>query len=445
MNMYEILYKKREGKTLSEEEIAFFVQGFSKGEIPDYQASAFLMAAFLKGLTSEETIELTRQMLLSGERLDLSEVKGFTLDKHSTGGVGDKTSLVLAPLLAAAGVIVPKLSGRGLGHTGGTIDKLESIPGFATELPLERFLSQLKDIGFGILGASANLAPADKALYALRDVTATVDHPSLIASSIMSKKLAAGADGILLDVKYGEGAFMKTPEEAVELSKILVEIGEGSGKRTRTLISSMEAPLGKAVGNSLEVREAMDALRGKGPKDLQELCMKLAEQGLVMSGQFDEEEAAAEHLSELIHSGAAFEKFLSFVEAQGGMLDAMEQEQEVAVFCAPKNGIVNRIHALPVARAALALGAGRRTKEDIIDPGAGVLLRVQEGERVQAGDVLATLYSARREKSEEALAILETSFQLEDKERKRSPLIYGSVYNKDNHIIFSPSKGDRNG
>lgn len=445
MNMYDILLKKREGEELSAEEISFFVQGFSRGEIPDYQASAFLMAAFLKGLSSKETVELTQQMLLSGDSLDLSEIEGFKLDKHSTGGVGDKTSLVLAPLLASAGVIVPKLSGRGLGHTGGTIDKLESIPGFQTDLPMERFLEQLQKIGFGILGASANLAPADKALYALRDVTATVEHPSLIASSIMSKKLAAGADGILLDVKFGEGAFMKTPEEALLLSKMLVEIGEKSGKKTRALISSMEAPLGKAVGNSLEVREAMDALKGEGPTDLQELCLTLATQGLLMSGQMSEEEKARHLLVEKIRSGAAFEKFLQFVREQGGDLDAMPKEKEAAVFRAPQSGVVRRIHALPVARAALSCGAGRRKKTDAIDPGAGILLHVQEGDRVETGDILAGIYTRREEAVSEAQALLKDSFVIDDTVALPSPMIYGTVYYEKGESVFSPMKGKING
>ncbi len=439
MNMYDILYKKRESQPLSQAEIAYFIRGFTRGEIPDYQASAFLMAAFINGLSPDETVELTRQMLLSGDMLDLSGIGGFTLDKHSTGGVGDKTSLVLAPLLAAAGIVVPKLSGRGLGHTGGTIDKLESIPGFQTELAMEDFLDQLRKIGVGILSASGDLAPADKALYALRDVTATVDHPSLIASSIMSKKLAVGADGILLDVKFGEGAFMKTAEDAIELSKILVDIGEKNSKQTRALISSMETPLGKAVGNSLEVREAALTLQGKGPDDLQELCVQLAIHGLLMSGKCRDEREAQFRLLQLIDSGAAYEKFVDFIRFQGGDIDSLPVEKEVGVYRAQSSGYVERIHSLPVAKAALICGAGRQTKADCIDPTAGILLHVQEGERVEEGDILASIFSKKENRIQEVLDYLKAAFILGER-KERPPLIKGVVCREEDSIVFHPSK-----
>lgn len=442
MNMYDIIYRKREGEALSREEIAFFLKGYTDGIIPDYQASALLMAAFLKGLSDQETLDLTQEMLASGEVLDLSALPGFKLDKHSTGGVGDKTSLVLAPLLAAAGVTVPKLSGRGLGHTGGTIDKLEAIPGFRTDISMEEFLAQLREIGLGILGASVKLAPADKALYALRDVTATVDHPSLIASSIMSKKLAAGADGILLDVKFGEGAFMKTPEDAVHLSKIMVELGEKSGKRTRALISSMEAPLGKAIGNSLEVREAAKTLLGEGPQDLRELCLTLATHGLMMSGDATDEAQAREKLEELITSGAAYEKFQSFLEMQGGDFSAMEEEVPALTLRAEKSGILSSVHALGVARAALACGAGRRTKEDAIDPSAGVYLHVQEGEEVEESQPLAYIYTKNDTAVPEAIRLLKESLKIGEEKRPTAPLIYGVVEWIDGESRFSQRKGE---
>ena len=362
MRMYDIIMKKRNGGELSKEEIDFFVEGYTRGEIPDYQASALMMAIYFRKMTKKETLALTMAMAQSGDMLDLSGIRGIKVDKHSTGGVGDKTSLALAPMVAACGVTVAKMSGRGLGHTGGTIDKLESFPGFTTSLTAERFTENVNRIGMAIMGQTADLAPADKKLYALRDVTATVDNMSLIASSIMSKKLAAGADAIVLDVKTGSGAFMKEEKDARALAEEMVSIGNSAGRRTVAVISDMDQPLGRAVGNALEVREAIDTLRGKGPEDFTELCLTLGSRMLAAGGRAPGEEAARQMLAAAIEDGRALRKLAEFVEAQDGDAAAvydpelLPKAKIIRPIAAPRDGYISRIICDQVGICSLILG-----------------------------------------------------------------------------------------
>jgi pyrimidine-nucleoside phosphorylase len=412
MRATDMIDKKRHGGEHTREELEAFIGGYVAGEVPDYQVAAWLMAVVFQGMTVRETAELTAVMAHSGDLLDLSGLP-HTVDKHSTGGVGDKTSLVLAPLLAAAGAVVAKMSGRGLGHTGGTIDKLESIPGFRTDLSERDFYRQAETVGVVITGQSKELAPADGLLYALRDATATVQSLPLIAASIMSKKLAGGARTIVLDVKVGSGAFMKTPAEARELARTMLGIGERANRNVRALLSDMSEPLGRAVGNALEVDEAVRCLQGEGPEDLQALCLALAEAGLAAAG-LDASRAA---LQELISSGRAFATFEAWVRAQGGdvsQLGHLERAPDRHTLRAPRSGYVARLEALEVGQAVKVLGGGRSRKGDAIDPGVGVVLHAKVGDEVAAGDALATLYHRGGRGFEEALARLEGAFTLAD-------------------------------
>ena len=399
MRMYDVIKKKRDGDALSSEEIRAFVEGYSKGEIPDYQAAALCMAIFFRGMSDEETTELTLAVRDSGERLDTSRIKGLRVDKHSTGGVGDKTSLVVAPIVASLGLTVAKMSGRGLGHTGGTIDKLEAIPGFCTGLPVDEFERIVNETGIAIVGQSATLAPADKMLYALRDVTATVDSMPLIASSIMGKKLAADDDCIVLDVKTGSGSFMKDLEDSRTLAKLMVAIGKRAGKRISALITDMDRPLGYAVGNSLEVVEAIEALQGKGPEDLVELSLALASQILFLADKGTLEECRA-LAQDAITSGRALDTFARMVKAQGGDPDYIYHPEKFAT--APysrevkvtESGYIASVDTEKYGLASLLLGAGRNTKEDEIDLTAGYMIQKKTGDYVNAGDTLAVLYTS---------------------------------------------------
>ena len=409
MRMYDLIYKKKYGAKLTKEEIDFIVQGYTKGEIPDYQMSAFLMAVCLKGMDMEETTNLTLSMRDSGETLDLSKIHGVKVDKHSTGGVGDKTSLCLSAMVAACGVPVAKMSGRGLGHTGGTIDKLESIKGFSTSITGEQFFENVNRIKMAIMGQTADLAPADKKIYALRDVTATVDCIPLIASSIMSKKLASGADAIVLDVKMGSGAFMKTLEDAVALADTMVKIGTMAGKHTSAVITNMDQPLGLAVGNSLEVIEAINLLKSKGPKDLMEDCMALGTLMLIGGGVTDSLDEAEKMLLATIEDGSALKKFAEFVEAQGGSpefifdTDKFEKAKYVVPVPAPKSGYVSHIQTDEVGMCSLILGGGRETKESVIDLSVGLILNKKLGDEVKEGEPLAYIHSNHPDKTDAAI------------------------------------------
>ena len=408
MRMYDIIMKKRNGGELSEEEIRFFVNGYTKGEIPDYQASALMMAVYFQKMTERETLALTMAMAESGDRLDLSGIRGIKVDKHSTGGVGDKTSLALAPMVAACGVPVAKMSGRGLGHTGGTIDKLESFPGFSTALTREQFIENVNRIGIAIMGQTADLAPADKKLYALRDVTATVDNMSLIASSIMSKKLAAGADAIVLDVKTGSGAFMKEEKDARALAEEMVKIGNNAGRRTVAVISDMDQPLGRAVGNALEVKEAIDTLTGKGPEDFTRLCLTLGSRMLIAGGKAAGEEEAEEMLKEKLEDGSALKKLAEFVEAQGGDSravyepDRLPKAKIVRPIPAPSDGCISHIACDEVGICSLILGGGRETKESEVDLAVGLVLCRKVGDPVKAGEPIAMLHADEESRAREA-------------------------------------------
>lgn len=398
MRMYDIIHKKRNGGELSEKEIKFFVNGYTDGSIPDYQASALCMAIYFRGMSADETAALTLAMADSGDRIDLSGIDGFTVDKHSTGGVGDKTSLIVAPIVAANGGKVAKMSGRGLGHTGGTVDKLESIPGFRTSLTPDEFIKQVNDIGLCIVGQTGELAPADKKLYALRDVTATVESIPLIASSIMSKKLAAGSQGIVLDVKTGSGAFMKTVEDSERLAEEMVSIGKAAGRKVTALITDMDIPLGASVGNSLEVIEAIKTLKGEGEKNLTEVCLSLAAQMLCMVTGRDDM-VCRKMAKKSIEDGSALNKLREMITAQGGNADVIDNS---GAFKLPKfyvdiiserDGYISRTDAERVGIASVILGAGREKKGDPIDPSAGIILKKKTGDFVSKGDVLATFYT----------------------------------------------------
>ena len=398
-----LLKKKRNGGSLTKEEIVFFINGYTTDAIPDYQASALLMAIYFKGMTAEEQADLTMAIVESGEQIDLSSIEGVKVDKHSTGGVGDTTSLILVPLVAACGVPVAKMSGRGLGHTGGTLDKLEAIEGFHIELTSEEFVNQVNELKLAIIGQSKNLTPADQKIYSLRDVTATVDSIPLIASSIMSKKIAAGANAIVLDVKTGDGAFMKSKEDALTLAKSMVEIGNRVGRKTMAIISDMSQPLGNAIGNSLEVIEAIDTLKGKGPKDLTELCLVLGSQMLVVGEKAETLEEGREMLEQVIKDGTALELFGALIEAQGGnraivhdtsLLPTAKYKIEVL---ASRSGYITEMGANDIGVAAMLLGAGRADKDDVIDLSVGIVLKKKIGDSVQKGDALAVIYSNTEE------------------------------------------------
>ncbi|HBD06263.1 MAG TPA: pyrimidine-nucleoside phosphorylase [Firmicutes bacterium] len=432
MRFNDLIAKKRAGEELTEDEIEFFIDGYVRGEIPDYQVSAFLMAVIFKGMTKNETFWLTDKMLHSGETIDLSSIEGKKVDKHSTGGVGDKTSLVLGPLVASCGAKFAKMSGRGLGHTGGTLDKLESIPGFNISLGREEFIEQVRRIGISIIGQTGELVPADKKLYALRDVTNTVDSIPLIASSIMSKKLAAGTDTILLDVKFGDGAFMKTMEDARKLAKLMVEIGKHFGKDTRAEITAMDEPLGYAVGNNLEVKEVVNTLLNKGPKDLTEICLHSGSTMLLQAKLVSTFEEGMEMLRKNLENGAAYKVFLDFIKAQEGDVSYIENLDKFPVALyrekvnAPRSGYIARCKALTIGLAAMKLGGGREKKEDTIDMSAGIVLKHKIGDRVEKGEELATLYTERPNFEAVAKEVL-GAFEIVDDPVEKSPLILETI------------------
>lgn len=435
MRMYDIINKKKRGGQLSEEEINFLVEGYTKGEIPDYQMSALMMAICFQGMDEQETLHLTLAMRDSGEVLDLSAIQGIKVDKHSTGGVGDKTSLVLTAMVAALGIPVAKMSGRGLGHTGGTIDKLECFPGFSTALTTEQFYENVNRIKVAIMGQTVNLAPADKKLYALRDVTATVDQISLIASSIMSKKLAANADAIVLDVKTGNGAFMKTEEEAFALAKEMVQIGMGSGKQMAAVVTDMDQPLGNAVGNSLEVKEAILSLNGLGPQDFMEVVYALGIEMVLAAGKAKTAEEARVLLEQTIHSKAALDKFAEFIETQGGDKRYVYQPELLPVgsiqlqVMNTEEGFVSRILAEEIGLASLALGGGRLTKDSEVDLSVGVLLNKKRGEMVHSGEVLATIFANDMEKAKEAYGRIVRAYEISQQPVGEVAMVRGIIRN----------------
>ena len=433
MRMIDIIEKKKNGKALDREEIDFFINNYVSGNIPDYQVSALLMAIYFQHMNYEETLNLTMAMADSGEHLDLSGISGIKADKHSTGGVGDKTTLVLAPMVAAVGVKTAKMSGRGLGHTGGTIDKLESFPGFSTTLSQEQFVKNVNDIGLAVTGQTGNITPADKKIYALRDVTGTVDNISLIASSIMSKKLAAGADVIVLDVKTGNGAFMKNIKDATELDKTLVDIGNGAGKKTYAVISEMNEPLGYAIGNSLEVIEAIDTLKGNGPRDLYNLCIELGSLMVAASDQNISLEQAKQILKKTIEDGSAYRKFKEFIESQGGNpsdvdnchdLIKVNQVLDIKSF---QSGYIAGIQTENIGNAVMMLGGGRQKKGDSIDHSVGVIIKKKVGEQVKEGESLATVYINNTDNLDTALDLIKSSFEFSEDIIKEPELIKGII------------------
>lgn len=436
MRAVDIIEKKRDGLELSGDEIRYFIDGFTRGDLPDYQAAAFLMAVFLRGMTRSETVDLTLAMAHSGEMLDLSDITDYAVDKHSSGGVGDKTTLVVLPLVAACGVPVAKMSGRGLGFSGGTLDKLESIRGFRVDLSADEFRALARKNGIVLAGQSMALAPADGKLYALRDVTATVPSLPLIASSIMSKKIAAGANGIVLDVKMGRGAFMATLDDARELAKIMVEIGADAGRDVVAIISDMNQPLGEAVGNALEVAEAVETLRGEGPIDLREHCLTIAGHMLRLAGRgqrFTDAGEARALLEQQISSGAALASFRLMIEAQGGdaaMVDDTSKLPQASIqqpYTAAQSGYIAQVDALAIARAAFELGAGREKKGDPIDPAVGVKVHVKVGSPVGAGDALVTLYASDERKLQAAVSSLDQAFAFSAEPVEALPLFYDVI------------------
>lgn len=430
MRMYDLIMKKRNGGTLSRDEIFFMIEGYTKGSIPDYQMSAMMMAIYFNGMDEKETAALTMAMAESGDQLDLSGIQGIKVDKHSTGGVGDKTSLALTPMVSACGVKIAKMSGRGLGHTGGTIDKLESFQGFSTSLSEEAFIDQVNRIGISIIGQTKNLAPADKKLYALRDVTATVDNMSLIASSIMSKKLAAGADAIVLDVKTGSGAFMKEEADAMLLAGEMMTIGKNAGRKMMAVISDMDQPLGNAVGNALEVKEAIETLKGHGPADFTELCMTLGSCMLMVAEIAENEQQAREMLKEAVDSGKALDKLAELVEAQGGdkrmvyETDLLPKASSITPLLSEKDGYVEKIQCDEVGICSLILGGGRETKESAIDLSVGIVLTKKVGSHVKAGEPLAYIHSNEEAKRLACEERLRKAFHIGDKVKKEGAIIH---------------------
>lgn len=433
MQVYDIIDRKRRGLELSAEEIDFLIQGYTRGEIPDYQMAAWAMAVCIQGMTDRETAGLTLAMVRSGQTVDLSGIAGVKVDKHSTGGVGDKTSLVLVPLVASCGAPVAKMSGRGLGHTGGTLDKLASIPGLRTEMAIEEFVRQVNSVGCAIVGQTTELVPADRKLYALRDVTATVASIPLIAASVMSKKIAGGADAIVLDVKAGAGAFLPTVDEAFRLAQAMVAIGTRLGRETVALVTDMDQPLGYAVGNALEVAEAISTLRGFGPPDLEELCLALGAHMLCLAGVAPDPGEAVRRLRQSLRAGRALAKFKEMVQAQGGDVSYVNQPIKlprapvIREVPSPAAGRVQRVDALAVGRTAMALGAGRQRKEDPIDPAVGVVLRKKVGDPVEAGEPLAEVHAASAAAAEEAVARIQAAYVIGPEEPPRRPLIHGVV------------------
>lgn len=439
MRMYDIIAKKRDGGYLEDAEIAYVVDGFTRGDIPDYQMAAFLMAVFLRGMTAAETATLTERMAQSGDMVDLTAIHGVKVDKHSTGGVGDKTTLVVAPLVAAAGAGLPgggvkiaKMSGRGLGHTGGTVDKMEAIPGMRVELERDEFVRQVNEIGLAVVGQSGKLAPADKKIYALRDVTATVNSIPLIAASIMSKKLAAGADAILLDVKTGNGAFMKTTEDAIALAQAMVAIGEAHGRHTAALITDMGTPLGHGIGNSIEVAEAVQTLKGKGPADLTAVCLELAAGMLELCGMGNRT-VCRQAAERAMNDGSGLDKLRQMVAAQGGdtgVIDEPERFAKAAHGCevlAPREGYVYAMDTEQIGMAAMLLGAGRETKDDRIDYAAGILLEAKTGDYVHGGQVLARLATSDAEKAKRAEQVFLKAVHIAQETPVQIPLVLARV------------------
>ncbi len=433
MRPYDIIYKKREGEILNKEEIEFLIEGFTRDEIPDYQLSAWSMAVFFKGMNSKETADLTMAMVKSGDRLDLGSIPGMKVDKHSTGGVGDTTTLVLGPLVASAGVPVAKLSGRGLGHTGGTIDKLEAIPGFKTDLTMEEFINNVNKIGLAVAGQTRNLTPADKKLYALRDVTATIESIPLIASSIMSKKIAGGADGIVLDVKTGDGAFMNKIETSRQLAQAMVAIGRELGKETIAVISDMNQPLGRAVGNALEVKEAIMVLQGEGSPELRKLCLNIASNMLMIAGKVKNFNEGYYLLDDIISTGKALKKFKEFVAAQGGnagvgedlsLLPQAECQVEVK---AETSGYISEIKTREIGLVSMVIGAGRATKKDIVDPAVGLVLNKRLGDKVEKDDILAFLHLNKTDYLKEAVRRVSKAFKISNYKPEELPLIYETI------------------
>lgn len=433
MRIYDIITKKRDKQVLTKEEITYFVNQYASGNIPDYQASALLMAIYLNEMNTEETANLTLAMMHSGDVIDLSKIQGIKVDKHSTGGVGDKTSIALGPMIAACGVPVAKLSGRGLGHTGGTLDKLEAFKGFNFELSEEKFTQSVNDISIAIAGQTANLVPADKKIYALRDVTATVSNKSLISASIMSKKLASGADAIVLDVKCGDGGFMKDYESAKELANIMVRIGDNVGRKTVAIISNMDQPLGNAIGNSLEVIEAIETLKGKGSKELLDLCLELGAQMLILGGKASSKENAIQQLLEVIHSGKAIQKLKDFVQNQGGDISCIDNYSKFPQasiqenILATESGFVHQLHAENIGLASLQLGAGRETKESNIDLSAGIYLHKKIGDKVEKNEVLATIYTNKKEAVESVKQLISNNYTIAAPSIEQPTLIMGFV------------------
>jgi pyrimidine-nucleoside phosphorylase len=432
MRIVDLIEKKRDGKELTKEEISFIIKGYTNGDIPDYQMSALTMAIYFKGMTKQERAQLTMEMVHSGDTIDLSKIEGIKVDKHSTGGVGDTTTLVLGPLVAAVGVPVAKMSGRGLGHTGGTIDKLEAVPGFHVEIENDEFIKLVNQNKIAVIGQSGNLTPADKKLYALRDVTATVDSIPLIASSIMSKKIAAGADAIVLDVKTGSGAFMKDLDDARELARAMVEIGNAVGRKTMAVISDMSQPLGYAIGNALEIKEAIDTLKGEGPEDLHELCLTLGSYMVFLAEKASSLEEARAMLEEVIQNGKALETMKIFLEAQGGdgsVVDdpgKMPQASYKVELEAKEDGYVSEIVADSVGVAAMWLGAGRATKESEIDLAVGLMLNKKIGDAVKKGDSLVTIYTNQKD-VEQVKAKLYESIKVTADSVTAPPLVHDTI------------------
>ena len=433
MRMYDLIIKKRNGQTLSREEIEYMIMEYTAGRIPDYQMSAMMMAVYFQGMSPEETVALTMAMAHSGDMMDLSDIEGIKVDKHSTGGVGDKTSIALTPMVAACGVRIAKMSGRGLGHTGGTIDKLESFAGFTTEISAEHFVRQVNEIGVSIMGQTADIAPADKKLYALRDVTATVDNMSLIASSIMSKKLASGADAIVLDVKTGSGAFMKREQDSFALAKEMTALGNMAGRKTIAVVSDMDQPLGNAVGNALEVEEAIATLRGEGPEDFTRLCMTLGTYMLIAGGAASDERDAAGKLRQAIADGSALNKLAEFVRAQGGSPDAvydtalLPKAAIVEEITSVQDGYVSKIDCDEIGVCSLLLGGGRETKESEVDLSVGLILHKKVGEHVSVGESLATVHANDRGKLDAAKERFMKAYHFSDVSTPAPELIKGIV------------------
>ncbi len=437
MQAYEVIVKKRDGLELTTEEINYFIRGLSTGEIPDYQVSAMTMAIYFRGMTSRELSDWTMAMVNSGATMDLSEISGIKADKHSSGGVGDKTTILLAPWIAACGVPIAKMSGRGLGHTGGTIDKLEAIPGFQTSLSKEQFIKNVNEIGVAVAGQTGNLVPADKKLYAIRDVTGTVDSIPLIASSIMSKKIAAGADAIVLDVKVGSGAFMKSVEDAKALAKAMVSIGTSLNRNTVAIISNMNQPLGNAVGNAIEVVEAIEALKGNGPEDLMELMYALGSQMLIVSGKIKTLEEGTVLMQEILKSGAALEKLKEMIRAQGGDAKVVEdytllpQAGYTMEIPAPETGYISDIMAQEIGLAVKIIGAGREKMDDVLDLSSGVYLKKKVGDHAEKGEPIAILYGNNTEKMQEASLRIQKAYGYSTEKLPVLPMIHAVITKED--------------